>query len=208
MLRFYTLPRSHDVLARPVFRSMQQQPGLSAATGPFAEVQLPQPGVDSKFCCVLLSLYLAHALSVPFPFHCFGRGCGCGRGPCHGHGGHEGKCCLIVAFLVQPCSRPACACLSIYPTRTQQQRKLRAGGWRSGHARGTAAGAGGHEGKLCLIVVFVVQLFCFQPFSRRCARPIPRQRSSSASCGPVVCGCSSWGTHEVRPPELEATKVN
>ena len=33
-----------------------------------------------------------------------------------------------------------------------------------GHARGTAAGARGHEGKLCLIVVFVVQ-----PYSR----PIP-----------------------------------
>ena len=76
----------------------------------------------------------------------------------------QGKCCLIVVFFDQPCSRPACACLSIYPTRTQQQQKLRAGGWRSGHAQGTAAGAGGHEGKLCLIVVFVVQ---------PCSRPAP-----------------------------------
>ena len=169
------LPRSHDVLACPVFRSMQQQPGLSAATGPFAEVQLPQPGVDSKFCCVLLSLYFTHALSAPFPFHCFGRGCGCGHGPCHGHGGHEGKCCLIVAFLSNLAHAPPVpACPSIPCERSSRGSCGPVVGGQGTHEVSTAAGAGGHEGKLCLIVVFVVQLLCFQPFSRRCAHPIPR----------------------------------
>ena len=36
-------------------------------------------------------------------------------------------------------------------------------------------GHGGHEG-----VFFLVVLFCAQPLSRHCARPIPRQRSSAA----------------------------
>ena len=43
---------SHPVLARAVFRLMQEQPGLSAATGPFAKTRLPQPGEDSKFFVV------------------------------------------------------------------------------------------------------------------------------------------------------------
>ena len=50
---FAMLPRSHPVLVRPVFRPMQKQPGLSAAAGPFAKVQLPQLGVEGKFRCVL-----------------------------------------------------------------------------------------------------------------------------------------------------------
>ena len=52
LVSFFTLPCSHPVLARPVFRPMQQQSGLSAVAGPFAKVRLPQPGEDGKFFVV------------------------------------------------------------------------------------------------------------------------------------------------------------
>ena len=42
----------YPVLACLVFRLMQEQPGLSAAAGPFAKIRLPQPGKDGKFFVV------------------------------------------------------------------------------------------------------------------------------------------------------------
>ena len=40
-------------------------------------------------------------------------------------------------------------------------------------------------------VFFFIVLFCVQPYSRRCARPTLRLRSSSGNCGPMVCGCGT-----------------
>ena len=50
---FFTLPRSHPVLAHSVFRPMQQQPGLSVATGPFAKLRL-QSVAEGKFFVVVV----------------------------------------------------------------------------------------------------------------------------------------------------------
>ena len=68
---FLTLLCSHPVLAHPVFRPMQQQPGLSAVAGPFVKARLPQPGEDGKFfvVAVFLPRCFAHALPVPFSSH-------------------------------------------------------------------------------------------------------------------------------------------
>ena len=65
---FFTLPRSHPVLAQPVFRRMQQQPGLSAATRPFAKVRL-QSDVEGKIIVVVV-FFCHNTLLTPCPRLC------------------------------------------------------------------------------------------------------------------------------------------
>ena len=59
------------------------------------------------------------------------------------------------------------------------------------------------QGKCCLIVVIFDQPAHAPPVPT--CPYIPRELSSSRSCGPAVGG---RGTHKVRTPELEVTKVN
>ena len=63
--RFYAAVLT-PVLACPVFRPMQQQPGLLAVAGPFVKVRLSQPGEDGKFFVVAV-LFCHHAPLTPCP---------------------------------------------------------------------------------------------------------------------------------------------
>ena len=64
----FTLPFSHPVLTRLIFRPMQQQPGLSAATGPFAKVRL-QADVEGKVFFVGV-FFCRDILLTPCPCPC------------------------------------------------------------------------------------------------------------------------------------------
>ena len=133
--------RSHPVLARPIFRPMQEQPGLSVATGPFAKVRLLQPGEEVSSLLLLCSFVMifcsrpAH-LPVPVPPPSRKRSNSGSRRPLvrrpwYARGTAslarwlrpwQGKCCLIVVSFVQPCSHTAFACLSIYPSKHSSSR--------------------------------------------------------------------------------------
>ena len=73
LLVLFLLPCSHPVLARPVFRPMQEQPGLSVAAGPFAKVRLLQPGDDVSsllFLCFFATMPRSRpAHTLFFPLH-------------------------------------------------------------------------------------------------------------------------------------------
>ena len=77
------LPRSQSVPAHPVFRPAQQQSGLPAAIGPFAEVRLPQSGAECELLLLLssfITLPCPHptcALPLPLPScqHCSNESC-------------------------------------------------------------------------------------------------------------------------------------
>ena len=143
-----------------------EQPGLPAATGPFAKALLLQPGEEVSsllLLCSFVMIFCSHPAHLPVPVTSPSRQRSSGgrrrplvSRPWYARGTASltrwlrpwlGKYCLIVVSFVQPCSRTACACLSIYPN----------------------------------------------------------EHSSSRICGPVVGG---RGTRDVRPQELEATKVN
>ena len=69
------LSRSRPVLAYPAFRPIPQQPGLPTVTRPFAEVRLPQLGVEGDFFnivvfFIVMSLLLAF-LPLSFSFYPF-----------------------------------------------------------------------------------------------------------------------------------------